>query len=110
MRRRTTEDGRIEVVGEWSGGRTGVFRQAPGNKGYGGLARGELGEGPVGGYDGYGPLVAEILRFFKTGVSPVPEEETLEILAFMEAADESKARGGAPVDLDEILKRAGVDR
>src|SRR2546430_12678947 len=32
----------------------------------------------------------EIGRFFKTGKSPVRAEETIEIFAFMEAADESK--------------------
>jgi hypothetical protein len=32
----------------------------------------------------------------------VSPEETLEIFAFMEAADESKRRGGVPVRLSEI--------
>jgi hypothetical protein len=32
-------------------------------------------------------------------MSPVNEEETLEIIAFMEAADESKNNGGTPVNL-----------
>jgi len=109
VRRGTTADGRIEVTGEWEGGRTGVLRQAPQNKGYGGLARGDGGEGPIGGYDGYALLVAEIVKFFRTRVPPVPERETLEILAFMEASDESRARGGAAVNLDEILRRAGAE-
>jgi predicted dehydrogenase len=47
----------------------------------------------------YAPLVREIMKFFQTGVSPVPAEETLELFAFMEAADESKRKGGAPVKL-----------
>ena len=41
--------------------------------------------------------MVEIVRFFRTGQPPVAAEETLEILAFMEAADESKRhdwRGG----------------
>jgi hypothetical protein len=29
-------------------------------------------------------------------------------MAFMEAADESKRRGGAEVTLDEVLKKAGA--
>jgi len=33
----------------------------------------------------------------------VPIDETLEIMAFMEAADLSKARGGAPVAISELL-------
>ena len=49
---------------------------------------------PSGGYGGYEPLVVEIAKFFKTGKPPVSAEETLEIFAFMEAADESKRKGG----------------
>lgn len=47
----------------------------------------------------YAPLVREIMKFFQTGISPVPAEETLELFAFMEAADESKRKGGIPVKL-----------
>jgi hypothetical protein len=36
----------------------------------------------------------------------VQPEETLEIFAFMEAADESKRRGGAEVTLAEVLEKA----
>jgi hypothetical protein len=52
----------------------------------------------------YRPLLVEIVKFFQTGVPPVPPEDTLEIMAFMEAADLSKARGGAPVSLSEVTK------
>lgn len=106
VRRGTTADGRVEVTGTWPGGRTCVFRQAPDNKSYGGTARGEKGDAPIGAYDGYEPLVAEIIRFFQTGVSPVPERETIEILAFMEASDESQRLGGKPVSLDDVLKKS----
>ena len=37
--------------------------------------------------------------FFKTGKAPVSGDQTLEILAFMEAADRSKQLGGKPVPL-----------
>jgi len=50
----------------------------------------------------YGLLVA-IVDFFRTGTSPVPIDETLEIMAFMEAADLSKARSGAPVAIGEVM-------
>ncbi|MDQ3259027.1 MAG: gfo/Idh/MocA family oxidoreductase, partial [Acidobacteriota bacterium] len=57
---------------------------------------------------GYRDLLVEVMKFFRTGVPPVPIEETLEIMAFMEAADLSKAKGGAPVALKELmLERAG---
>ncbi|OGD20072.1 MAG: dehydrogenase [Candidatus Aminicenantes bacterium RBG_16_63_16] len=105
VKRGQTDDGRVEVTGTWKDGRTGVFRQAADNKSYGGTAKGEKGEAPIGAYDGYEPLVAAIIKFFQTGVSPVPERETIEILAFMEASDVSRERGGQPVNLSEVLKK-----
>lgn len=101
--RRTTPAGKIEVVGTWKGGRTGIYRE---DKGYGGNARGEQGEATVGANDRYAPLVVEIVKFFQTGQSPVPLEETIELFAFMEAADESKRQGGKPVTLTEVLAKA----
>jgi hypothetical protein len=49
--------------------------------------------------------VVAIVAFFRSGIAPVSEEETKEIYAFMEAADESKKLGGVPVNLSEILSR-----
>jgi hypothetical protein len=103
--RGTTPGGRIEVTGVWPGGRKGVFRE---DKEFHGLAKGEKGESPAGAFDGYLPLVKEIMKFFQTGVAPVNPEETLEIFAFMEAADESKLKNGAPVSVASVLKRAGL--
>jgi predicted dehydrogenase len=100
--RKTTADGKIEVLGEWVGGRVGIFREGR----YGGRAVGDKGEGPVGESAGYGPLIVEIVKFFKTKTPPVAEAETLEIYAFMEAADESKRRGGEPVELEEVMAAA----
>jgi hypothetical protein len=96
VQRQTTPEGKIEVVGIWAGGRKGVYREA---KDYHGLAKGEKGEAAVGSFDGYEPLVAAIMKFFQTGVAPVAPEETIEIFAFMEAADTSKSKGGAAVNL-----------
>jgi predicted dehydrogenase len=101
--RRNTPDGKIEVVGEWVGGRVGTYRE---DKGYSGTAVGDKGEGPVGDYNGYRPLIVEIAKFFRTKQPPVAESETLEIYAFMEAADESKRRGGEPVELEEMMEKA----
>lgn len=108
VKRGTTSDGRIEVTGTWKGGRIGIFREDP--KGYGGSAKGEKGETPVGSYDGYHPLIAEVVKFFETKIAPVPSEETIELFAFMEAADESKRLGGAEVKIVDVMKRAGVGR
>jgi len=103
VKRGTTTNGLIEVVGTWKGGRKGIYREG---EGYGGVAKGEKGEMKVGTYDGYAPLVAEIVKFFQTGIAPVKPEETIEIFGFMEAADESKRRGGAEMKVAEVLKKA----
>ncbi|MEQ8787721.1 MAG: Gfo/Idh/MocA family oxidoreductase [Pirellulaceae bacterium] len=101
--RRTSEDGKIVVEGKWKGGRVGVFREG---KGYSGTAEGEKGTMEVGKYDGYAPLVVECIKFFQSGKPPVSAAETLEIYAFMEAADESKRLGGAEVTLDSMMQKA----
>lgn len=73
---------------------------------YGGTAFGEKGNSVLGPLKGYDPLLEEIIKFFQTGQVPVKPEETLEICAFMEAADESKRREGASVNLDKIREWA----
>jgi hypothetical protein len=63
----------------------------------------------VGKEGGYEELCREVGRFFKTGQTPVRPEETLEIFAFMEAADESKRQGGAPVSLASVMSKAKAE-
>ena len=111
VKRGTTADGLIEVTGTWEGGRKGVFREENGKdrKGYGGKATGEKGESPVGSYDGYDVLLYAIVDMFRGGKVPVSADETLELYAFMEAADESKRRGGAEVTLKEVLDKARAE-
>lgn len=92
-----------KVIGYWKDGRVGIFEA---RDGYGAEVEGTAGKGSAGKYEGYKPLVVEICTFFKTGVVPVDEAETIEIFAFMEAADESKRRGGAKVTLAEVLEKA----
>lgn len=97
------------VVGTWPDGRTGtVLGLRSGKTGYGGVAFGQAEIAPLGSFGGYQSLVAAIARFFQTGVPPVSNQETLEIYTFMEAADESKRRGGVPVKLAEVLEAARV--
>jgi predicted dehydrogenase len=103
VERRTTADGKIEVTGHWQGGRTGTFRE---DSKYGGKAIGEKGEAPVGSFDGYEPLVVEIVKFFQTRQPPVSATETIELFAFMEAADESKRQDGKPVAIADVLAKA----
>lgn len=104
---RSHTEGTDVVVGTWSNGRIGVFRGIrSGASGYGGMVFGEKGIAPCGEYAGYAPLLTEIATFFKTGISPVSPEETIEMFAWMEAADESKRQGGAPVRIQEVLEKA----
>jgi len=95
------------VTGTWKDGRVGTFRGIrKGSAGYGALVFGSKAIQPSGSYAGYEPMLKEIAKFFRTGVPPVSEEETTEMFAFMEAADESKRRGGAPVAIAEVLQQA----
>jgi hypothetical protein len=94
------------VTGTWSDGRIGTFRGLRGRAGYGALVFGTKGVEMSGGYGGYEPLLVEIVKFFKTGKPPIDPKETLEIFAFMEAADESKRQGGAPVTLESVMVKA----
>lgn len=47
-------------------------------------------------------LAQSIDRFFRTGVSPIDPAESLEVIAFLEAASRSRARGGVPVVLADL--------
>lgn len=92
------------AVGVWNDDRIGTFRGTrSGQHGYGGTAFGEKGSMSLGSYAGYDPLLVKILDFFKTGIEPVRREETLEIFAFMQAAEVSKEKGGVPVDLAKVM-------
>jgi hypothetical protein len=103
VQRGTTVEGKVEVIGTWSDGRKGTFRE---DRAFHGSAKGEKGEAPAGTFDGYIPLVEQIMKFFQTGVAPVPAEETIEVFTFLEAADESKRQGGVPVKLSDVLRKA----
>lgn len=110
------------VTGTWKDGRVGTFRGLKtgavkysatvfGDKGV--SISGIYGHGvPVNGvapttdkYMGYEGIARELGQFFKGGAAPVSHAETLEILAFMEAAHESKRTGGAEVKLSTILEK-----
>ncbi len=46
-----------------------------------------------------GELDRDLLKFFASGVPPVPNDETLELMAFLDAAQRSKEAGGKPMRL-----------
>ena len=95
------------VTGVWSGGRVGTFRGLRAGKiEFGATVFGSKAIVQAPEYTGYADLCREIAAFFVTGKAPVAAEETLEMFAFMEAADESKRRGGAAVSVAEVLEVA----
>jgi len=103
--RTTTADTDV-VTGLWSGGRLGTLhalRQGPTPHKV--IVFGTKAVVEQKGSGDYAPLVREIIKFFQTGLPPVSPEETLELFAFMEAADESKRQGGAPVKISDVLKK-----
>jgi len=105
---RTTTPDTDVITGIWSNGRVGTLHAlkngATPNKV---LVFGSKGAAEQKGSGDYGPLLQEIIKFFNTGVAPVSPEETIELFAFMEAADESKRQSGRPVTIADVLKRNG---
>lgn len=104
---RVSSNGTDVVTGLWNDGRIGTFRGIrEGRQDYGGTAFCEKEIQPIGGYDGYGHLLKEIVSFFRTNLPPVAKEETLEIFTFMEASNESIRRGGMPVSMEAVYAAA----
>ncbi|MDR3405714.1 MAG: Gfo/Idh/MocA family oxidoreductase [Chthoniobacter sp.] len=98
------------VTGVWKDGRVGTYRGIrKGKAPMGAMAFGTNAVVPVAKAGDYNDLCREIAKFFKTGTAPVSAEETIEIFAFMEAADESKRQNGAPVALADVLAKAQAE-
>ena len=94
------------VTGRWADGRIAAWRGLKGHADYAFTAFGDKGMAFDRGFSGYEPLVDEICTFFASGKPPVPAAETIEMFAFMEAADESLRRDGALVSTKEMIARA----
>ena len=107
------------VTARWKDGRVGTYRGIKqGAIKYSATVFGEKGVSPAGIYGhgvpvqgivptndkyvGYEPLATEIAKFFQTKQVPVAPQETLEIFAFIQAANESKAQGGTVVKLKNL--------
>jgi len=118
---RVHTDGADVVTGKWKDGRIGVVRGDRKDRTYGAVvfgsksvatstAAGEESKSATPGQparSAYYGVVSAVVKFFQTKEPPVSPEETLEIMAFMQAADLSKARHGAPVALTEVWKDQG---
>jgi hypothetical protein len=89
------------VVGRWRNGRIGSVRALRPTADYGAVVfrPGEVRQSRPKIRAEYGPLLEKIAEFFRTGIPPVSNEETLEIFAFLDAAQRSKESGGRPVRL-----------
>ena len=57
----------------------------------------------------YEPMLKAIAQFFAAGRPPVSEDEKLEIYDFMRAADRSKAQGGKPALIADVLAEARAE-
>ena len=89
------------ITGTWKDGRIGTVRALRPYGPYGAVVFREktvVQSKPVTA-EGYRPLLVEIVRFFETKQVPVANEDTLEMFAFLDAAQKSKQQGGAPVKL-----------
>lgn len=106
---RTSTNGTDMIVGNWAGDKLGYFRGIRmGKVGFGGTVFGTNGINSIGKFEGYQRLVRAIDGFFTTGKLPVEPEETIEIYAFMEAADESKRQGGKPINISDTINRIKI--
>ena len=90
-----------EVTCLWKDGRIGSVRTLRPYGPYGAIVFRKDGvvQSPPKPKASYENLVREIVRFFETKQPVVPNDETLEIFAFMDAAQRSKQAGGKPMRL-----------
>jgi len=94
------------VIGDWGDGRAGVLRGARVGAGqFGcvvhtdqGIKYGLAQAAPP----SYYLMLREVIPFLQSGVSPIDSTETYEITAFLAAAEQSRAKGGAVVALEAL--------
>jgi hypothetical protein len=89
------------IVGRWKDGRIGSVRALRSSNATGAVVyrpKSTVQSDPKMD-DSYDGLVEEIVKFFQTRKPPVSSEETVEIFAFMDAAQRSKAAHGQPMRL-----------
>jgi len=100
---RTAGQNMDAIVGRWKDGRVGTVNAIRPYSDYGALVfRGSAvveSHPKAEAATDYRPLVIEMVKFFRTGQPPVANEETLEMFAFMDAAQRSKEQGGKSVSL-----------
>ena len=101
---RTLHSGETDLlIGTWQDGRIGTVRGMRFTAYHFGCSVFTK-KGTVHGLAGDEPpqhylLAREIVRFFQTGTSPIDPKETVEVMAFLDAAGQSLAAGGQVVEL-----------
>ncbi|MEW4452956.1 Gfo/Idh/MocA family oxidoreductase [Bremerella sp. JC817] len=102
---RTKVEGVEVVTGVWADGRVGTFRGIrDGSYGYGVVVFGKKDIQLTKIKAKYDLLVVEIVKFFETKQPPIAPEQTLEIIAFMTAADQSRDANGEAISMAPLLK------
>lgn len=89
------------VTGKWRDGRLGTIRVHRPYSTFGATAFSPklIKSSEKDFYSGYQGLLKEIVAFFQGGKAPVDEAETMEMFAFMDAAQRSRQAGGVPTAL-----------
>jgi hypothetical protein len=99
---RTTAPDQDEITCRWKDGRIGTMRALRPYSDFGAVVftkDNKILQSPAKFEYSYVPLVKAIAQFFQDGKPPVDEAETIEIFAFLDAAQKSKEQGGKPVSL-----------
>lgn len=105
--RRQDFAGGVLMLGKWRDGRQGtVWALSTPNSVYSYAVYGDKKVGTATGFSGYANLVNQIGEFFVSRQAPIAPEVTLEILAMMQAADQSRDAGGAPISIADVIERA----
>ncbi|MBM3761178.1 MAG: Gfo/Idh/MocA family oxidoreductase [Acidobacteria bacterium] len=102
---RTYSPDQDEITCRWSDGRIGTVRALRPYADFGAVVftkDNKIMQSPAKFEYSYVPLVKEFVQFFQTGKVPVDPEETLEIFAFLDAAQKSREQGGKPVRLRKL--------
>lgn len=88
------------VTCRWKDGRIGTMRALRPYSDYGAVVFRKNAKGHASETKAIVPVTRaldeDVVKFFQTGVPPVPNEDTLEVIEFLDAAQRSKAAGGKP--------------
>lgn len=92
------DDNQEMIKGQWQDGRTGTIHcDLTGTSSFGAKIQTETGTSIVHiestDKPFYASLLEQVMSFFRTGISPVDKTVTLEIIRFLEAAEQSRASG-----------------